>query len=564
MGSYSDQGVLIVIEGTDGSGKATQQEQLVKRLTAEGYDVATVDFPQYAQASSYFVRQYLAGAYGSPDQVGPYSGSLFYALDRYEAAPKIREALARGKVVVANRYVGSNMGHQGTKFLHAEERRGYFIWLDNLEFEMLRVPRPKLSVVLRVPAETASQLIEARGLPGPRDIHEGDLEHLKKAVEVYDDMCQLFPKDFQRIDCTRDGQLLGVDTIHDIIWQKVEPLLPPKPTAPGAVEALSVSEPAPSVVAQSVPSEETMRPITALPRPDGEFYIPDALVGDLRGLYSDSMSRILALRSEIAVLLVDHADPERELALRALLPIAATNTLPPQSGPSAGLKHVIHQLTNGLLPVHYAERASAVRLVSASPRNEFDMLPDIVFAASDLPLAALREACSEWPYEVKLKLLEAYLKSLDDQGPALQGALQKLRYTWDLTCDYASLLDIQAAAGAATLELQALTPRYGYDVPKAIEEADVIEQFEACFALSLQLYSSLQEAGHQHEAQYATLLGHKARGKLDHSGGDALRLFQAAGGRPTSANSVLRLMHEKLSEIHPSFGEFVPKPHATS
>lgn len=151
------QGTFIVIEGTDGSGKGTQFAKLVERLASEGHDVAQFDFPQYEEPSSYFVRQYLNGNYGTADEVGPYTGSLFYALDRYQAAPAIREALEAGKVVVANRFTGSNMAHQGTKFAHAEERRGYFIWNDNLEFEMLKIPRPDRSIVLRVPAEIRSE-----------------------------------------------------------------------------------------------------------------------------------------------------------------------------------------------------------------------------------------------------------------------------------------------------------------------------------------------------------------------------------------------------------------------
>ena len=225
-------GVFLAIEGTDGSGKGTQFKKLAERLSAEGYDVETFDFPQYEQPSSYFVREYLNGNYGGANDVGPYTSSLFYALDRFEAAPKIREALAAGKVVLSNRFVGSSMAHQGTKFRHAEERRGFFIWLDNLEFEMLRIPRPTASFVLRVPAEVAQQLVGQKEkriyTDKTHDIHEADIDHLKKSVTVYDDLCQLFPKDFARIDCTRDDKLLGVDVIHDILWQKIEPMLPPK------------------------------------------------------------------------------------------------------------------------------------------------------------------------------------------------------------------------------------------------------------------------------------------------------------------------------------------------
>lgn len=223
-------GLFVVIEGTDGSGKGTQFKKLSERLSLEGYEVAEFDFPQYELESSYFVREYLNGKYGSADEVGPYKSSLFYALDRYEAATKIKQALKEGKIVIANRFTGSNMAHQGTKFSHAEERRGYFIWLDNLEFELLDIPRPDKSIVLRVPAETAQLLVDKKQKRSytdkKRDIHEADLSHLQRSVEVYDDLCKLFPKDFQSIDCVRNNRLMTVDQIQDMIWNSIEPLLP--------------------------------------------------------------------------------------------------------------------------------------------------------------------------------------------------------------------------------------------------------------------------------------------------------------------------------------------------
>nr|AIA13913.1 Thymidylate kinase [uncultured bacterium] len=227
-------GSFIVLEGTDGSGKGTQLELLVKRLTQAGHDVAVFDFPQYDQPSSYFVKRYLNGDYGGTADVGPYTGALFYALDRYDVADKIRQARDDGKVVLANRYTASSMAHQGAKFDNAEQRRGYFIWLDNLEFETLKIPRPDLNIVLRVPAETAQQLVDQKGRRSytdkKRDLHEADLDHMRLAVSVYDDLCQLFPKDFTRIDCVRSGELLDVETINKLVSEKVAPLLPePKP-----------------------------------------------------------------------------------------------------------------------------------------------------------------------------------------------------------------------------------------------------------------------------------------------------------------------------------------------
>lgn len=225
-------GIFIVVEGTDGSGKGTQVDLLVERLEQEGYDVEKFDFPQYDQESSYFVREYLNGKYGDADEVGPYVGSLFYALDRYEAAPRIREALGSGKVVIANRYVGSNMAHQGTKFDNSEQRRGYFIWLDQMEFEMFKIPRPDISLVLRVEADIAQKLVDQKDersyTDKKRDLHEADIDHLKRSVEVYDNLCQLFPKDFKQIDCVRGGKIMDKETIHKYLFSTIEPLLPKK------------------------------------------------------------------------------------------------------------------------------------------------------------------------------------------------------------------------------------------------------------------------------------------------------------------------------------------------
>ena len=225
-----NQGVFIVLEGTDGSGKGTQFKLLSKQLKDAGYDVVIFDFPQYDRPSSYFVKEYLNGRYGTAEEVDPYTGSLFYALDRYDTANKVRRALVEGKVVLANRFTASNMAHQGTKFRNPDERRAYFIWLDNLEFEMLKIPRPNLNLVLRVPAGIAQDLVdqkETRSYTNKRrDIHEADLNHLQRSIEVYDELCKLFPKDFNCIDCIRKGKLMSIEAINRLVYKKVASLLP--------------------------------------------------------------------------------------------------------------------------------------------------------------------------------------------------------------------------------------------------------------------------------------------------------------------------------------------------
>lgn len=225
-------GSLIVIEGSDGSGKTTQFKLLAERLKAAGYDVAVFEFPRYDKTSSHFIKQYLNGNYGSATKVSPYTASLFYALDRYEASKDIRLALQAGKVVLCDRYVGSNMAHQGAKFDDVAEQRGFFVWEDNLEFQLLDIPRPDTNLFLRVPADVSYELMQNQSrekrnyTSSVRDEHEADIEFMKKSVATFDLLCKLFPKDFQAIECSKNDHLLSIPEISNLIWQRIQPLLP--------------------------------------------------------------------------------------------------------------------------------------------------------------------------------------------------------------------------------------------------------------------------------------------------------------------------------------------------
>lgn len=218
----AEKGKFIVIEGSDGSGKSTQFKLLVDFFKGQGKEIVVYKFPQYEEPSSFFVREYLNGNYGSAEELGAYTPSLFYALDRFHAARTIRRHLADGKIILCDRYVGSNMAHQGQRFQDAAERNEYFTWLHNLEYDMLKIPKPDLSLVLLMPAEIASRLMDERQekrsyTDKQKDILESDLGHLERAVAVYESMCQLFPADFTPIYCTKDGALRSIGDIHQEI-----------------------------------------------------------------------------------------------------------------------------------------------------------------------------------------------------------------------------------------------------------------------------------------------------------------------------------------------------------
>lgn len=228
-------GKLIVIDGTDGSGKATQTKLLTDRLIRAGFDVAITDFPQYNTKSAGLVEEYLSGKYGAADEVGPYRASVFYACDRYDASFKIKKWLSEGKIVISNRYVMANMGHQGGKIDNPLERKHFFDWLYELEYEIFDIPRPDLNIILHVPAEISQTLARQRQKEDwngkTNDIHQENFSHLKKAEQTYLEIAHNFPG-VVLIEAAQNGRILSREHIGDLVWQEIIKLFKPSPYSP--------------------------------------------------------------------------------------------------------------------------------------------------------------------------------------------------------------------------------------------------------------------------------------------------------------------------------------------
>jgi dTMP kinase len=215
------QGKFFVIDGTDGSGKATQTKLLIERMRRESLPVEMISFPQYGSKSAGPIEEYLAGRFGTPEDVGARRASIFYAVDRYAAGAKISGWLHGGTNVVADRYVASNMGHQGSKERNAVERAAFYRWNDELEYGLFKIPRPDLNVILHVPAAVSMQLIEKRGKT--KDAHE-NLEHLTAAETTYLEIARTFPG-FTLIECVENGRLLAPEEVHAKVWAAVRTFL---------------------------------------------------------------------------------------------------------------------------------------------------------------------------------------------------------------------------------------------------------------------------------------------------------------------------------------------------
>jgi dTMP kinase len=216
-------GKLIVIEGTDGSGKSTQFRKLTERLEQEGQAFKTLVFPRYKEPSSALIRMYLGGDFGThPSDVNAYAASSFYAVDRYASYKQDwGKWYEDGGLIVSDRYTTSNAVHQTSK--EPPEKQGDFLkWLYEFEYDKLGLPCPDLIIYLDVPTSFTEKLMRHREQETntQADIHEQDMQYLatcrrtgRAAAEFYG---------WTVINCVKDGQMRSIEDIHDEIYRHVQ------------------------------------------------------------------------------------------------------------------------------------------------------------------------------------------------------------------------------------------------------------------------------------------------------------------------------------------------------
>lgn len=214
----------------------------------------------------------------------------------------------------------------------------------------------------------------------------------------------------------------------------------------------------------------------------------------------------------------------------------------------------LQKLANQILTDNYpAEAPEPVTLVDYYPKNELDLLADMLYSYSSLSLNQIKEELYKLSYEDKLKIFNTYIGERLNRRHRPGRALEKAHYSWDLVCDYGIFRDLQRHRMVDDLEWQPLTPRYGYEVPELIQQAGLSDSFEECFDISLELYSKLQKANYNLEAQYATLLGHRMRWKVTYNAREAMHLHElrtSPQGHP-GYRKLVKQMHDRLSEVHP-------------
>ena len=230
--SRQHKGVYIAIEGGDGSGKGTQTKVLVDKLKKLGFDVVAMRYPQYGKPSARYVERYLRGEYGQANDVPADLASLAYALDRADAdtLSTLRNHLAKPNgIVISDRSPASNMAHQGTKISSLKKRQQFYREMVELEYEVLREPRPDLNIVLRADATTAQANVDRKDADthgyttAKRDIHEADTNHLTLALRNYDELCEILPEEFIPINALDDaGKMRPIEEVHQQIMTLIQ------------------------------------------------------------------------------------------------------------------------------------------------------------------------------------------------------------------------------------------------------------------------------------------------------------------------------------------------------
>lgn len=225
-------GLLIVIEGTDCSGKQTQAELLVKRLKEEGIPVFKFGFPNYDSPTGkivggpYLGKSYISEGWfkeGAPNVSGKVA-SLYFAADRLYNVDIINKALEEGKTVILDRYVESNMAFQGSKYKTKEERKEMFLWLDTLEYKLLELPKPDKVIFLYMPYEYACILKKNR--EEAPDQNELDENLLKNAEATYLELEELY--NYERVNCVENSTIRNIEDINDEVYEKVKRIIKSK------------------------------------------------------------------------------------------------------------------------------------------------------------------------------------------------------------------------------------------------------------------------------------------------------------------------------------------------
>ncbi len=216
------QGKLIVIDGADGAGKTTQKELLIDLLKKEGHNVQTMHFPNKDNFFGGFIYECLNSKEFDFAKIPAKIASALYAADRWQNHTAIIKWLNDDITVILDRYVSANQIHQGGKIKDIHEREQFMSWLAKMEYDIFGIPKPDLTIYLSIPPKVSQELMENQSRV--KDAHEINMDFQVNSYECANWLSETIPN-FIKIDCAPDGQLLTIEAIHTLVYEKTKTLV---------------------------------------------------------------------------------------------------------------------------------------------------------------------------------------------------------------------------------------------------------------------------------------------------------------------------------------------------
>jgi dTMP kinase len=530
-----NRGKYIVIEGAEGVGKTTMVQLIAGHLQSAGLAVKIMREPD--SQNDVTARSIRRLTQDPRFPMNTRTEVLLYNAARSQSLEVIRGLVEQGVICLVDRSYLTTLAIQ---YYGRGDVTDYERINDIIDFAVGDM-QPDLMLVLDAPVSTLRERVRGR-YQGERfdNLDESFLERVRAGY-----LWEAKQRELPVIYANED-----IDDVFKQVWQQVTATLSSrgKDATAGAqsvAEVLAAKPPLKSTPAETPPTEQSSDPpaeTLSEPAEAPRYIVPKRVTGKLAREYKRTLDTILDTRT-VLMEAVAADDPARDVIARALLPVAAYGA----TDKAAARELVIAagdpfaELARKELQENLDASDQSVQLVHYWPRSELSLLPDMLYRYSGSRRDELARQTDSWSYQHKTDVFYRYLR-------AGGNALSACSYTLELLTDYDSLLVLRDHGVRS--QHQRLTPRYGYAVPSSVEKAGLVERFESCFDLSLNLQSKLQAAGLETEAQFATLLGHKLRVECTITAAQLFELRSASADAPR-LRPLLADLYTAVSDVHP-------------
>lgn len=516
---------IINVDSDDNSQSFNYASLLVAQLKKHGYSAVAVDL-----ASN---REELTKGQDNPNEV--YREVALCSVNIYNLETKLKRKYDSEEIIIVYNSLASSLARVSERIKNAEERRGLYLWFDNFSYQILGLTRPVKNLTISSDNET------------------------------YYEISKLFPKDFENIEPKRDGKLISSKDLGQLLFQRVQPLLPITPSSNYSGNEDKNKKSSVNIGQVSFSLQKLLggiRDVSISIAGNAQgVYLPKDLSQSDKEMYKDYLSKILSSRQKIMSAL-SRKKGVSEVALKNIVdsctPLSLTSavTLKIHSGndsvhrqlsKSYEGREILKLLSENksvgnkqgepvleLSSSKHSRDSGKISVISYSPRNELDILSDIIYSTQGDNYTSIFEELNLLTYKKRASLYDKYL--LDSAAsPA---------YTLEGLTSYASLSELNKSS--TRFASQAVSPRFGYDVPELIEALGLTDDYIECFDLSLSIYSKLQGKYSDEVCSYVCLGGHKTRWLANFDVGGLSSLYKNKDkGFLTSIDDILSSIEEK-------------------